>query len=61
MARLLRASGFRVIVAHDGQSALETAKAQRPDVVLLDIGLPGIDGYRVAEYLRRTQVAATRC
>jgi len=45
--------GQNVEVAHDGPSALETAEAFRPQIVLLDIGLPGMSGHEVAEQLRR--------
>jgi CheY-like chemotaxis protein len=38
---------------HDGVSALEAARADHPDVVLLDLGLPGLDGYEIARRLRR--------
>src|SRR6185312_11588345 len=48
MARLLKLSGYDVDVVHEGRSAVEVAKRTRPDTVLLDIGLPGIDGYEVA-------------
>jgi CheY-like chemotaxis protein len=44
--------GYDVAVAHDGPSALERARAFDPDVALLDIGLPVIDGYELAERLR---------
>ncbi|HEX3527523.1 MAG TPA: chemotaxis protein CheB [Thermoanaerobaculia bacterium] len=52
MALLLRLKGHRVEVAHDGPAALETARSFEPEVVLLDIGLPGLDGYEVAKRLR---------
>jgi len=45
--------GQNVEIAHDGPSALETAEAFRPQIVLLDIGLPGMSGHEVAEQLRR--------
>jgi signal transduction histidine kinase/integral membrane sensor domain MASE1/ActR/RegA family two-component response regulator len=52
LAFLLNRAGHEVRVAHDGPSALESARQQRPQVVLLDIGLPGMDGYEVARSLR---------
>ncbi|MEO8480986.1 MAG: response regulator [Acidobacteriota bacterium] len=45
--------------AYDGVSALDAAEVFRPDVVLLDLGLPGLDGYAVAERLRARPWAAT--
>ncbi len=53
MARLLELSGHEVVTAQDGPTAVETARAFRPEVVLLDIGLPGMSGYDVAETIRR--------
>jgi CheY-like chemotaxis protein len=52
MNRLLGLTGFEVQSAPDGPTALETAKEFRPEVVVLDIGLPGMDGYEVARRLR---------
>jgi CheY-like chemotaxis protein len=52
-AMLLRMHGFDVVVAYDGRSALQAAKGYDPDVVLLDLSLPDIDGYAVAVGLRR--------
>lgn len=52
-AELLRLLGHEVEVAHDGREALEKAAQLRPDTVLLDIGLPDIDGYEVARRLRQ--------
>ncbi|OAJ59452.1 hypothetical protein A6V36_27835 [Paraburkholderia ginsengiterrae] len=54
-AALLRLDGHDVQVASDGESALRGAEAFRPDVVLLDIGLPGMNGYEVARRLRAMQ------
>ncbi|HEV2970200.1 MAG TPA: PAS domain S-box protein [Pirellulales bacterium] len=51
-AALVRLDGHEVQIAHDGPAALEMATAFHPDVILLDIGLPGIDGYEVARQLR---------
>jgi len=53
LAVLLRARGHVVETAFDGGGALTVAARFRPDVVLLDIGLPGMDGYEVARRLRR--------
>jgi PAS domain S-box-containing protein len=53
LAMLLRGDGHEVCVTHDGPAALEVAGAFRPEVVLLDIGLPRMDGYEVARRLRR--------
>ena len=53
MADLLRFRGHEVDVAFDGLEALAQVERQRPDVVLLDIGLPGMDGYQVAVRLRK--------
>jgi len=52
IAMLLQISGHEVRVAYSGQDALETAAEYLPDIILLDIGLPGIDGYEVARRLR---------
>jgi len=57
-ATVLNLDGHAVSVAHDGREALVRAREVRPDVVLLDIGLPGIDGYEVARALRAEPVFA---
>jgi CheY-like chemotaxis protein len=53
LARLLCADGHEVRTAADGPSALAAVAAFRPDVVLLDISLPGMDGYELAEQIRQ--------
>jgi signal transduction histidine kinase/ActR/RegA family two-component response regulator len=53
LAQLLRIAGHDVQVAHDGPAALAAAVSRRPDVVFLDIGMPGMDGYEVARRMRR--------
>jgi DNA-binding response OmpR family regulator len=63
-AQTLRAflgtKGHRLEVAPSGSIALEMARRARPDVVLLDIGLPGLDGFEVARELRREYGDAVR-
>lgn len=47
LAAVLRYEQYDIVTAPDGVTALQMAKAYPPDVVLLDIGLPGMDGYEV--------------
>jgi two-component system alkaline phosphatase synthesis response regulator PhoP len=49
----LEHAGFGVLVAGDGRNALALARSRRPDLVVLDLGLPGLDGLDVARALRR--------
>jgi signal transduction histidine kinase len=53
VADLLRARGHDVMTVEDGPSAVALICAERPDVALIDIGLPGMDGYDVARTIRR--------
>jgi PAS domain S-box-containing protein len=53
LAVLLRLWGHNVLLARDGPAALAAAAEHQPDIVLLDIGLPGMDGYQVAQQLRK--------
>jgi len=55
LTMLLKLYGHEVWPAHTGPKALEVAQAEQPDVILLDIGLPGMDGYEVARHLREQQ------
>jgi PAS domain S-box-containing protein len=57
LAMLLEILGHEVQVVHDGLAALEAVQARSPDVMLVDIGLPGIDGFEVAQRVR----AIPRC
>jgi two-component system CheB/CheR fusion protein len=52
LAALLRQDGHTVAVAHSGQSGLEAAHTFRPDVALLDLGMPGMNGFEVAQRLK---------
>jgi DNA-binding response OmpR family regulator len=52
MSALLKLEGYDVETVDDGRDAVDAACAHSPEIVLLDIGLPGLDGYRVAERLR---------
>ena len=53
LALFLRLAGYEVQTADNGADAMKAATALQPDVVLLDIGLPGMDGYEVARQLRQ--------
>ncbi|HVS85167.1 MAG TPA: response regulator, partial [Gaiellaceae bacterium] len=48
----LRRDGFDVVPARDGDEALAVAKARKPDVAVLDIGMPGLDGLEVLRAIR---------
>lgn len=49
---LLEANGYEVITAPDGQAALEAARAEKPDLMVLDLMMPKIDGYKVCRMLK---------
>jgi signal transduction histidine kinase/CheY-like chemotaxis protein len=57
---LLRSVGHEVRVAHDGSNAIDTAARFRPEIGILDIGLPGMDGYEVAAAIRERLGAEVR-
>ena len=52
LSRRLRRRGFAVVLAHDGQQALDQVAGEAPDIVLLDMNLPVIDGWTVVQRLR---------
>ena len=60
LCRLLGLHGYQAVGAGDGPSALRIAKELQPRVVLVDIGLPGMDGYEFARQLLRTQSSGPR-
>jgi two-component system alkaline phosphatase synthesis response regulator PhoP len=49
----LERAGFRVVAAHDGKTALASARSDKPDLIVLDLGLPGMDGLDVTRALRK--------
>jgi two-component system, cell cycle response regulator DivK len=50
---LLGSAGFRMVEAHDGEQALAMARSQRPDLILMDIQLPILDGYEATRAIKR--------
>lgn len=59
LAMMLRFLGHEVVTAHDGAEAIELARSFRPEVALLDIGMPKYSGYDVARYMREELGAAS--
>jgi DNA-binding response OmpR family regulator len=55
---LLRMEGHEVVVAHDGEAALAAVARFNPEFVLLDIGMPGFNGYEVAQKIREADPAS---
>ena len=55
LTQALRHLGYNVLTAHDGPAALDIARDFDPDIALLDIGLPVMDGYELAERLQTTE------
>jgi CheY-like chemotaxis protein len=60
LAEIVRMFGHAADVAFDGQAAIELARTGRPDLVLCDIGLPGLDGYQVARAIRAAGLVDTQ-
>ncbi len=58
LAELLQSEGYQVHLAMDGVEAIEKATAHRPEIIIMDIGLPGMDGYETARRIRRSRVNA---
>ena len=52
LSRRLKRRGYDVILAHDGQEAVDKTRSERPDVVLLDMNLPVMDGWTAARILK---------
>jgi len=45
--------GHDIVVVHDGRQAMSTIESFRPEIALLDVGMPGLDGYEVARHVRQ--------
>jgi CheY-like chemotaxis protein len=58
LGTLLQIAGHTVRIVHEGASVVDAALAFKPDLVLLDIGLPGLDGYQVVRQIRSTPALA---
>ncbi|MFO3796084.1 MAG: response regulator transcription factor, partial [Anaerolineales bacterium] len=56
---MLQRQGYEVIVASDGPQALQKAEEEEPDLILLDVMMPGMDGYEVARRLRANPITAS--
>jgi DNA-binding response OmpR family regulator len=56
---LFRRKGFEVFIARNGKEAIELLESKRPDLALLDIMMPDVDGYEVCEHIRSSQALAT--
>ena len=52
LEKALAQRGYAVLTAFDGQTALELAKSRKPDLIVLDVAMPGMDGDMVAMYLK---------
>lgn len=59
LAALLRSHGHSVAVVHEGTEGIEHARLEQPEIIFLDIGLPGMDGYEVCRTLRAARVEDT--
>ena len=52
VSKRLRLDGYEVLVARDGEEGLELARERQPDIAVLDLGLPGLDGIEVLRHIR---------
>ena len=52
LSRRLKRKGFEVLTAVDGRQAIDMAEAKQPDLILMDISLPGMDGWEATRYLK---------
>jgi CheY-like chemotaxis protein len=56
LSRRLERRGYRILTAADGQQAVKTAQTELPDLILMDLGLPGIDGWEATRQLKDDDV-----
>ena len=52
LSRRLERRGYRIVVAVDGEQAIQLARSERPDVILMDLGLPRVDGWEATRRLK---------
>jgi two-component system, cell cycle response regulator DivK len=52
LSRRLERRGYRVVLAVDGQEAIDVARAEKPDLILMDLGLPRVDGWEATRQLK---------
>ena len=58
LSRRLERRGFEVLVAHDGAAAVEMAKAEKPDLVLMDMNMPKVDGWEATRQIKAAPESA---
>ncbi len=58
MQRVLERDNYRVLHAEDGQTGLALAMSEHPDLILLDLGLPDVDGLTIAAHLKQSDILA---
>jgi CheY-like chemotaxis protein len=59
LSRRLQRRGYQVVLAVDGPEALVLAEAEKPDLILMDLGLPGMDGYETTRRMRTADATRT--
>ncbi len=59
LSRQLTRQGRRVLVANDGRTAIEMFRRERPDITILDLNMPGLDGIAVLKQIRSIEAKAT--
>jgi CheY-like chemotaxis protein len=61
LATLVQLRGHELLVAHDGKTGLAVASTYRPELIFLDLGMPGMDGYEVARTIKNTPELRDTC